>query len=69
MNLTPLGWSLGRLIYMVANSTDTSIYASAAGHAKFLGIMVAQPVVTASLSPAHRVCHAYQLRLLHRQRL
>jgi hypothetical protein len=54
MNLTPLGWSLGRLIYMVANSTDTSIYASAAGHAKFLGIMVAQPVVTASLSPDGR---------------
>ena len=51
MSLTPLGWSLGRLIYLVANSTDTSIYASTAGHTEFLGIMIAQPLVSASLSP------------------
>jgi hypothetical protein len=54
LSLTPLGWSLGRLIYMVANSTDTSIYASIAGHAEFLGIMIAQPLVSASLSPDGR---------------
>lgn len=51
MNLTPLGWSHARLLYLVANTTDTSLYAVERGRVSFVSLLMPQPVITAELSP------------------
>jgi hypothetical protein len=50
MALTPLGWSGGRLLYTVANTTDTSIFSVYRRHTEFLNVLMPQPLTTALLS-------------------
>jgi len=54
MNLTPLGWSRGRIVFLVANTTDTSVYQIVEGHVSFVSIVMPQPIITATLSPDGR---------------
>jgi len=51
MGLTPLGWRGADVLFTVANSTDTTIYAVRAGHVRVMSMLVPQPVNGATLSP------------------
>jgi hypothetical protein len=54
LNVLPLGWSRGRILYTVANSTDTSVYMISHGHAVFSNILMPQVLTSGSLSPNGR---------------
>lgn len=54
MTLIPLGWSGRRLLYLVGNSTDTSLFARTARRSEFVSIVMAQPLTTATLAPNGR---------------
>jgi hypothetical protein len=54
MNLAPLGWSGHQVLFIVANSTDTSIYAVGARGPDFISILDTQPVTSGMLSPDGR---------------
>jgi hypothetical protein len=54
MNLAPLGWSGNQILFIVANSTDTSIYAVGAHGPHFISILATQPVTSGVLSPDGR---------------
>ena len=45
---------MSRIIFLLADSTDTSIFTVSAGHPKLVGIMMPQPIVSANLSPGGR---------------
>lgn len=50
LNLTPLGWDGKRVLFLVANSADTAIYAAHAGKVAFVSILMPQPLTTASMA-------------------
>jgi hypothetical protein len=54
MNVTPLGWSGQKILYLVANTTDTSTYTLFHGHAKLVSILMPQVITSALLSPGGR---------------
>jgi hypothetical protein len=51
MNMTPLGWSHGKILFAVANTTDTSLYEFAKGHTSFVSILMPQVLTSLTLSP------------------
>ena len=51
LGLTPLGWRAGTMLYLVANPTDTAIGAQSIGTTRTLGVLIPQPIISASLSP------------------
>jgi hypothetical protein len=54
LNLEPLGWADGRVLYLIANSTDTSIFSVSRGKNSFVGILMSQVITSAALSPTGR---------------
>lgn len=52
--LTPLGWRLGSVVYLIAQPTTSTIYAERGGRSTRLGTVLAQPLVHMSLSPNGR---------------
>jgi hypothetical protein len=54
MNLAPLGWSGNKVLFIVADSTDTSIYAVGARAPHFISILATQPITSGMMSPDAR---------------
>jgi hypothetical protein len=54
LSLTPLGWRGSDILYLLANSTDTSMYTVAGGHAVFRTLLMPQVITSAVLSPGAR---------------
>ena len=48
--LVPLGWWHGHPLFLVANSTDSSLYIARAGTSHFLGVLAPQVITSAALS-------------------
>jgi hypothetical protein len=51
LNLAPLGWAHGRVLYLAAHATDSSVYAVTAHTVRFLSILATQPITSGALSP------------------
>jgi Tol biopolymer transport system component len=51
LNLSPLGWQGDKALYLVANTTDSSVYAVSRGRPSLMGILMPQVLTTAFLSP------------------
>lgn len=51
LSVVPLGWSRGRILYMTATSTDTSLYAYDGSRVHFISILIPQPVDSGLMSP------------------
>ena len=51
LNVALLGMAGGKLLYLVANMTDTSLYTLGARGPQLIGIPMSEPVTTAFLSP------------------
>jgi hypothetical protein len=54
MNMAPLGWSRGRILFIVATASDTSIYSAVKNRVSFTSILLTQPITSATLSPDGR---------------
>lgn len=53
--LTPLGWSGRAPLFMVASTTDTSIYALRGGLPRFVTVLASQVITSAVLSPSRPI--------------
>jgi hypothetical protein len=51
MQLAPLGWAGGGDLYLVATSSDTSIYQSSRRGKSFISMLMPQPITSGVLSP------------------
>lgn len=49
--MVPLGWWHGEALFLVATSTDTSIYTARGGRAHFVAVLAPQIITSAALSP------------------
>lgn len=49
--MTPLGWRREKPLFLVANSSDTSLFTLDAGQAHFLDVLAPQIITSAELSP------------------
>lgn len=51
LDMLPLGWRHGHVIYMLGRSTASDVYTIAAGHTSYLATVLSQPLMNVSLSP------------------
>jgi hypothetical protein len=54
LNVAPLGWRLGRPLYLVATASDTSVYSITHGRPRFVSILMPQVITNPTLSPDGR---------------
>lgn len=52
LDLFPLGWSQGRILFVAARSTDSGIFAVTARGVRYVGILATQPLTSGQLSPS-----------------